>query len=154
MDPLSLTLSITALIGTTSQVVTYLNDVKDAPKERAKLASEAACLYHLLIQLKYRVDEAKAGDKWYESTRTLLGGSDGPLDQFGNALTELAGKLLPAAGLKEFGRKLTWTLNKKECKGILDKIEQLKTLAGLALQEDALQVFWIKCVCALSTDCK
>jgi hypothetical protein len=140
MDPLSLTASIAALISTTAQVVSYLNDIKDAPKERAKLASEAACLYPLFIQLKYRVNEVKAGDKWNESTRTLLGGPNGPLDQFSNALTELAGKLLPAAGLKEFGRKLIWTLDKKECKGILDNIERLKTLIGLALQEDTLQV--------------
>lgn len=140
MDPLSLTVGMTALIGTTAQVVNYLNDVKDAPKERAKLASEVACLYPLLIQLKYRVDEAKAGDKWYESTRTLLGGPNGPINHFGNALAELAGKLMPAAGLKEFGRKLIWTLDKKECKDILDKIERLKTLIGLALQEDTLQV--------------
>jgi hypothetical protein len=149
MDPLSLTVIITALISTTAQVVNYLNDVKDAPKERAKLASEAACLYPLLIQLKYRVDEAKAGDKWYQSTRTLLGGPNGPLDQFGNALAELAGKLMPAAGLKEFGRKLIWTLDKKECMDILAKIERLKTLTGLALQEDTLQVSWTKCICVL-----
>jgi hypothetical protein len=148
MDPLSLTVSITALINTTAQVVSYLNDVKDAPKERAKLASEAACLYPLLIQLKYRVDEAKAGDKWYESTRTLLGGPNGPLDQFRNALAELAGKLAPVAGLKEFGRKLIWTLDKRECTDILAKIERLKTLTGLALQEDTLQVSWTKCDCA------
>ena len=118
----------------------YLNDVKDAPKERAKLASEVACLYPLFIRLKYRMDEAKVGDKWYESTRTLLGGSNGPLDQFRNALSDLAGKLVPAAGLKGFGRKLIWTLDKKECMDILAKIERLKTLTGLALQEDTLQV--------------
>ncbi len=140
MDPLSLTVSITTLIGATAQVVSYLNDIKDAPKERAKLASEAACLYPLLIQLKYRVEEAKAGDKWYDSTRTLLGGQNGPLDQFGNALAELTAKLMPAAGLKEFGRKLIWTLDKKECADIVAKIERLKTLTGLALQEDTLQV--------------
>jgi hypothetical protein len=140
MDPLSLTASITALINTTAQVVSYLNDVKDAPKERAKLASEVACLYPLLIQLKYRVDEVAVGDKWGESTRTLLGGSNGPLDQFGKALAELARKLAPATGLKGIGRKLIWTLDKTECMDILTKIERLKTLTGLALQGDTLQV--------------
>jgi hypothetical protein len=136
MDPLSLTASITALISTTAQVVSYLNDVKDAPKERAKLASEVACLYPLLIQLKYRVDDAAAGDKWSESTLKLLGGSNGPLDQFGKALAELARKLAPATGLKGIGRKLIWALDKTECMDILAKIERLKTLTGLALQED------------------
>jgi hypothetical protein len=49
MDPLSLTASITTLISTTAQVVSYLNNVKVALKECAKLVSEVACLYPLLI---------------------------------------------------------------------------------------------------------
>jgi hypothetical protein len=145
MDPLSLTASITALISATTQLVSYLNDVKDAPKERAKLASEVACLYPLFIQLKYRVSEAAVGDKWGESTWTLLGGSNGPIDQFGKALAELAGKLVPATGLKGIGRKLIWTLDKTECMDILTKIERLKTITGLALQGDTLQVSQTEC---------
>jgi hypothetical protein len=53
-------------------------------------------------------------------------------------LEELAGKLAPATSLKKFGKTLIWTLDKKECIDILDKVERLKTLIGLALQEDHL----------------
>jgi hypothetical protein len=86
MDPLTLTVSITALISTTAQVVIYLNDIKDAPKERKKLASETDSLVPLLIQLKHCVEEMKAGEeKCYESTRTILGEPNGPLHQVGDA---------------------------------------------------------------------
>lgn len=142
MDPLSLTVSITTLIGATTQVLSYLNDVKTASKERAKLASEATNLLALLTSLRYKAEEVEQErNQWYENIRSLLGGANGPLDQFRSALEELAGKLAPATGLKKFSRTLTWTLDKKECIDILDKIERLKTLVGLALQEDQLYVF-------------
>ena len=35
MDPLSVTASIIAILQLTSKVIEYLNDVKDAPKDRA-----------------------------------------------------------------------------------------------------------------------
>ena len=52
MDPVSaigLVASIVQLIATTSKVIKYVDEVKDAPKERASLASEAANLVPLLI---------------------------------------------------------------------------------------------------------
>jgi len=136
MDPLSLTVSITALIGTTTQALGYLNDVKTASKERAKLASEVANLLALLTSMRYKVEEAEQEkNTWYDSIRSLLGGANGPLDQFRSALEELARTLAPTTGLKKFSRTLIWTLDKKQCIDILDKIERLKTLIGLALQE-------------------
>lgn len=44
-------------MNVTSKVVTHLNDVKDAPKERAKLVREATRLLALLTDLRYRVEE-------------------------------------------------------------------------------------------------
>jgi FtsZ-binding cell division protein ZapB len=139
MDPLSLTVSIPALIGTTTKVLGYINDVKTASKERAKLASEATNLLALLTSMRYKVEEVEQEkNTWYDSIRSLLGGTNGPLDQFRSILEELAEKLAPATSLKKFGRTLIWTLDKKECIDILDKVERLKTLIGLALQEDHL----------------
>jgi FtsZ-binding cell division protein ZapB len=139
MDPLSLTVSIAALIGTTTKVLGYINDVKTASKERAKLASEVTNLLVLLTSMRYKVEEIEQEkNRWYDSIRSLLGGANGTIDQFRSILEELAGKLAPATSLKKFGRALIWTLDKKECIDILDKIERLKTLIGLALQEDHL----------------
>ena len=121
------------------EVLSYLNDVKSAKKERAELESEAANLLPLLFNLKSHSKEAEeTRNKWYESTQALLGGANGPLDQFKNALVELAKKLAPAKGLKNLGRILTWTLDKTKCINILAKIERLKTLVILTLQRDIM----------------
>ena len=58
MDPITaagLIASIAQLIGTTTQTIQYLNDMKDAPKYRAKLAQEASSLLMLLTDLRYTV---------------------------------------------------------------------------------------------------
>lgn len=59
MDPLSLTVSITALIGTTLKVLNYLNDAKHAKKERAELESQTANLLSFLFNLKSRSEEVE-----------------------------------------------------------------------------------------------
>ena len=139
MDPLSLTVSLAALIGTTTQVLGYLNDVKTASKERAKLASEVASLLALLTSMRYKAEEAEEEQNvWYNNIRSLLGGANGPLEQFKSALEEIAGILAPATGTMKFGRKLIWALNKRDCIDTLNKIERLKTLIGLAMQGDHL----------------
>jgi hypothetical protein len=138
MDPLSLTASITALLGTTAQVIQYLNDVKDASKEKRSLASEAASLLGLLTDLKYRAEEAEqTRDPWYTGIR-VLGGENGPLEQFRNSLEELAAKLKPLSGYRKAGKSLLWTFDKTEINNILARIERLKTLIGFALSKDQM----------------
>ena len=61
MDPLSITASIMAVFQLTSEVIKYLDDVKDSPKEHARLVTEASNLYGLLMSLKYRLDGGRSG---------------------------------------------------------------------------------------------
>lgn len=140
MDPLSvigLTASLVQLIDSTAKAIGYLNDVKNAPTDRAKLALEATSVLTLLTDLRYRVEGAKSGDEWFTDMQSL-GLKNGPLDQFKEAMDELTRKLNPERGMKKLSRMLTWTLDKKEVNNILYKIERLKTLVGLALQKDHL----------------
>lgn len=63
MDPVTVVgflAAVVQLIDVTSKVVNYFNDVKDAPKDRAKLAREAANLLPLFTELRYRVEETKS----------------------------------------------------------------------------------------------
>jgi hypothetical protein len=129
--------SIVQLIGTTTQAIRFLNDVKDAPKDRAKLALEATGLLVLLTDLRYRVEEAKPTDPWFTGIRSL-GVEMGPLRQFKETMEELARKLQPESGFRKFGKALFWTLDKGDIDNILSKIERLKTLINLALQKDHL----------------
>jgi hypothetical protein len=140
MDPVTvvgLAAGIVQLIDATAKAVKYLNDAKDAPKDRARLAREAASLLALLTDLRYRVEEAKVTDPWFTGVR-LLGVKGGPLEQFKEAIEKLARKLKPESGVKKFGKALLWTLDKDEINNILSEIERLKTLVSLSLQKDHL----------------
>jgi hypothetical protein len=140
MDPaavVGLAASIVQLIGATTKAIKYLNDVKNAPKDRARLAREAISLLGLLTDLRYRVEEVKSTDPWLSGIHSL-GVEGGPLEQFKNAMDELAVKLKPKSGVKGFGRVLLWTLDKNEIGNILSKIERLKTLVSFSLQKDHL----------------
>ena len=140
MDPITavgLAASIAQLFDATTTAIKYLNDVKDAPKDRATLAREGSSLLALFTDLRYRVEEAQLTDPWFTGVRSL-GGESGPLGQFKEAIEELARKLKPEAGIKKFGKALIWTLDKNEISNILSKIERLKTLVSLALQQDHL----------------
>jgi hypothetical protein len=140
MDPVSavgLGHCIIQLIDATAKAVSYLNDVRNAPKDRATLAQEVSSLLALLTSLRYKVEGSNTIDPWFTGVR-FLGRHGGPLEQFKAAIAALLKKLRPGKGLKEFGKALVWTLDKEEISGILSKIERLKTLIGVALQEDHL----------------
>jgi hypothetical protein len=60
------------------------------------------------------------------------------MDQFKEAMEELAAKLQPVTGIKKIGKTLHWTLDKNKISDILAEIERLKTLVILALDKDHL----------------
>ena len=140
MDPVTvvgLVAAIVQLIDTTSTAIKYVNDVKDAPKDRATLAREGSSLLALFIDLRYRVEEADSTSSWFTGVRSLAV-EGGPLDELKCVMEELARKLKPATGVKKFSKALIWTLDKKDISDILAKMERLKTLVSLALQKDQL----------------
>ena len=129
--------AVAQLIDVTSKVVNYFNDVKDAPKDRAKLAREAAGLLLLFTDLRFRVEETTSTDPWFIGLRSLRG-EGGPLMEFKGAILDVALKLAPSTGVMNLKRVIRWPFDKKEIDTILLKIERLKTLVGLALQKDHL----------------
>jgi hypothetical protein len=140
MDPVTvigLVASIVQLIDTTTKAIKYINDVKDAPRDRARLAREAASLLALLTDLRYRLEETNSTDPWFTGIRSL-GVEGGPLEQFNEAIDDLARKLEPEKSLKKLAKVVFWSLDKNEINNILTKIERLKTFVDLALQKDHL----------------
>jgi hypothetical protein len=129
--------SIIQLIDVTAQTIKYLNDIKEAPKDRGRLARETTSLLALLTDLRYRVEEAKSAEPWFTSV-CALGVEGGPLSQLYEAMETLVRKLRLERGLKKLGKALVWTLEKNDVLEILSKIERLKTLVSLALQNDHL----------------
>ena len=137
MDPLSVTASIIAVLQLSTKVLGYLNDVKDASKERAKCAVEASSLHSLLLNLRFRLEEGSADKPWYTAVRALAV-ENGPLDHFKQALGLLQTRMRNGGRLKKVGEALLWKFKKEEIAGILDRIERLKTLVDIALQMDHL----------------
>jgi hypothetical protein len=137
MDLLSVTASIIAIIQLSAKVLSYLNDVKDASKDRVACAVEASNLYNLLINLRFRLEEGDSSQPWYIAVRALAV-EHGPLDQFKQALEMLQAKMTDGGRLKKAGEALMWKFKKEEIAGILARMERLKTLVEIALQMDHL----------------
>ena len=137
MDPLSVTASIIAILQLSAEVLTYLNDVKNASKDRAQCAIEASNLYNLLVNLRFRLEEGDASQPWYTTVR-MLAVENGPLDQFEQALKTLQTKMTDGGRLKQAGKALIWKFQKEEIASILARMERLKTLIEIALQMDSL----------------
>ncbi|KAF1935332.1 ankyrin, partial [Clathrospora elynae] len=135
MDPLSIAASIISVLQLSAKVLTYLNDVKDASKDRAKCAVEASNLHSLLLNLRFRLEEGTANTSWYTAIRALAV-DNGPLDQFKQALETLQNRMTNGGQLKKASEALMWKFKKEEIAGILDRIERLKLLVEIALQMD------------------
>ena len=134
MDPLSVTASIIAVLQLSAKVLSYLNDVKDASKDRAECAMETSSLFSLLVSLRLRLEEGDASKSWYVAVRALSV-ENGPLDQFKQALETLQAKMTDGGRLNN---ALIWKFKKEEVDAILVRMERLKTLTQIALQMDHL----------------
>ncbi|KAL8775416.1 MAG: hypothetical protein Q9194_003784, partial [Teloschistes cf. exilis] len=135
MDPLSVTASIIAVLHLSAKVLSYLNDVNDASKDRAQCAIEASNLHSLLFDLRFRLEGGDASQPWYIAVRALAV-ENGPLDQFKQALETLQAKMTDGGRLKKAGEALMWKFKKEEIASILARMERLKTLIEIALQMD------------------
>jgi len=137
MDPLSATASIIAILQLSAKVLEYLSNVRDAPKERSHCEAEISNLSALLRALRDHVQTGYQSQLWYTAIAELAA-PKGPLDQFKQALEALQNKITDGGRLKKLGEALVWKFKKEEIAGILDRIERLKSLVGIALQMDHL----------------
>lgn len=111
MDPLSVTASIVAVVQITATVIDYLRSIKDAPKDRARLAIEASSVYNRLVNLQYRLEEGERGERWFTGIRALAV-QNGPLDQYRNTLEQLQEKITGGGRLRKLGDALLWKFTK------------------------------------------
>lgn len=138
MDPLSLTASIIAVLQLSGNVISYLNDVKDAPKESNSILLEVSSVTGLLYTLRNLIDTDK-GDGYLDVVRSLAVPS-GPLDQFKAVLEQLSKQLQPVTGVRKAARVFKWPFKKEEVKELLATIERQKTLFSLAIQNDQVRL--------------
>jgi hypothetical protein len=137
MDGLSVAASIIAVLQLNSQVITYLNDVKDAPKECGKCLVEISNSNTLLLKLNLLLNESSSNKSWYDQVQALVV-KDGPLEQYKLSLQHLLAKVSPANKMRRLANTLIWTFVKEDVADILARMERLKSLVSIALEMDHL----------------
>ena len=137
MDPLSITASIIAILELTTAVTGYINDVRHATREQVKVAVEASNLYGLLTSLRFRVEDARSDDAWFNQVK-LLGRENGPLDQFKDVLQKMVEQIPSLRKRDQVRSALIWKFTKSEVENALKRMERLKSLIQCALTGDVL----------------
>jgi hypothetical protein len=137
MDGLSVAASIIAVLQLTGEVVGYLKDIKDCPKECQQCMNEASNLNSLLINLLFHLNQKKESASWYAAVEAL-DTKDGPIFQYKQALEQLLSKVDGQAGLTNVKKRLQWKFKKAEVASILARFERLKGLISIALEMDHL----------------
>ena len=144
MDPVTAigaAASVLQLIGIAAKAIKYINDIKNAPRERFRLVQELNSLYGILIELESRVDEAKMNrdDKWLSGLNSLTV-KFGLIEQLGAALNSIVDKIKLASKIKTVGRTFNWPFAKKEIAEIMEQIERQKSTINFALQGDQMNL--------------
>jgi len=137
MDPLSMTASIIAILQLTLSLTGYLNDVRNATPEQAKVAVEASNFYSLLTSLRFRVEASRSDDPWFNQVK-MLGTKRGPLDQLKDTLETMVGKISSSRKRDQIKSALMWKFIKSEVEDALKRMERLKSLITYALIGDVL----------------
>jgi len=130
MDPISATSGLIALTSWTEIVLTYVEDITNAPADVRHVFEELTTIHHMLQAL-----EQANGTEIVKS----LTFSNGPFEQLRLVLERLESKLRPSAGTPQISSKsLGWGFNKTETKELLSTLERQKSLFSLAIQRDQL----------------
>ncbi|KAK4170041.1 ankyrin repeat-containing domain protein [Cladorrhinum sp. PSN259] len=132
---IGLAASLVQLIDAVTKALSFLNDIRNAPKERAELAQELAGLLGLLMSLRFRVDDCKPKSTWFAAVR-FLGVPNGPVDQLQEAIGDIAAKVTGPKNQGSLKSAIKWPFQKKDAQRLLAKVERMKSLINLAFQED------------------
>jgi hypothetical protein len=135
MDPLSMTASIIAVLQLTSTLTSYINNVRKATAEQAKMAVEASNLFSLLTSMRFRVEGARSDDPWFNQVK-MLGTENGPLDQLKDTLETMVETISSSRKRDQIKSALMWKLTKSQVEDALMRMERLKSLITCALAND------------------
>ncbi|KAI9684320.1 MAG: hypothetical protein M1822_005793 [Bathelium mastoideum] len=135
MDPLSFAASVIAVVDLSHEVVKYLIDFKDAPKECKQCAIEALNMENLLVSLQSRLKGGQLDEPWFNEVQKL-NDPDGPLSQYQKALEQLRSKTELQDPLQRAQRRLLWRFMKEEVASIIANMERLKSIISILLEND------------------
>lgn len=146
MIPISPIHVIGELIGHIDTTVSYINDVQHANEDQKKLLDEAHATQGLLRVtqdfLKKLASHATEG-KW-KATINKLNEPGGLFHQLSSELEKMAKKLTPHNNKFDKAKKAVfWHFIKGDIKKHFDRIERIKSLLSIALQNDLMWLLFI-----------
>ncbi|KAK0466742.1 uncharacterized protein EV420DRAFT_1635785 [Desarmillaria tabescens] len=146
MEAIGFASALISLVEATATIISYLDDVKNAPVERAQLLRELTALsiflrtLDSLVQMTTEPDTSMA--EWLVTVRAL-NVPDGPFKQLNNLIEDLARKLAPE-GSRTFttrvAERLKWKFSKEKVEDTLKKVERVKSLVMVAVQQDHISL--------------
>jgi hypothetical protein len=137
MDGLSGVASIIAVVQIAASVISYLKDIKDAPKECRMCMVEISNSSTLLLKLDLHLSESSSQERWVAEVQDLAV-KDGPLHQYQQALQHLRAKVESKSKVRKLVNALTWNFIKEDVASLLGRMERLKRLVSVALEMDSL----------------
>ncbi|KAH6898864.1 ankyrin repeat-containing domain protein [Thelonectria olida] len=143
MDPLSVIANVLAVMELCAKTVKYLNQVREGPKECARLKAEVRSTEGVLRTFWEIVQDAEEGGEDWSSTIRSMNTKWGPLEQLQHSLTSLnvqLEKAAPKGGLKGLGKSLLWPLKQTAVEDLVKAIDRQKSLLMLAVENDHLSL--------------
>ena len=120
------------LLDHTKTVIDYINDVRNSSQDQKNLLDELVATQIVLGQL-----DAHVNDEDWKETMDVLGAIGGPFDQLKLELKRMKRKLEPPTGkLSRAGKALLYHFSKDDLKKHFDRIERIKSLLQLAVQNN------------------
>ncbi|KAF5021013.1 hypothetical protein F66182_6944 [Fusarium sp. NRRL 66182] len=139
-DPLSVTVSVIALLQLAATATQHIKDVKHGSADRLRLRDELRSTACVLEMLNDRVEDAKDASETDETLKPAsikaLAEPDGPLSLFRQLLQEIVTKLEPQASLRRLAKHFTWPFDKKDIAEMLTSLERIKSHFSLIMQND------------------
>ena len=138
MEGIGLAASITNLLEFAKDVIQYMKDVYEATEQKQMLLQEVDATREVLARLNRYSTESK----WKETMDALMR-RQGPLEQLSAVFKRIESKLKPPTGKWSKATKaLIWPFTKGEVALLLTRIERIKALLNIALQNEHLFVIF------------
>lgn len=142
MDPLSLTPSlvevIDAALRTTSALVKYARDTKNASSDRKMLAEETLLLSKLLQRLRDRAQTARHDETWLADHKDIARQFEAAYDDLAITLRSdaVTSKIKEGSKLRAARTMAKWSFSKSEVYSLLERITRLQQHVKVLLADD------------------
>jgi len=145
MDPISLTgLAVGCLqaaIQTTSALIQYANDTRNATTHRKILADEAASLKAILELVQDRLTNPSLDPGWLRSRAEVLRQFQTAYDDLAKMLNlDVSGNVQPRGRIRTVMKAAGWSFTKSEVYALLERITRLQQHANTFLLSDQVWV--------------